>query len=317
MNIPVVFITDENFIMQTGVAIWSLAGSRNKDTSYHVYVVMAECSDGGKKQIMKAERDGVTIKVVEASLERYRDMKQLSHIPIACLLKFNICDLIPEEDKLIYLDGDIIVRGDLTKLYEFDLEDNVIGGVPSLDMIYDDRRLINAGVMLFNAKQMRDEKLSETLIEKRKSLGDRGSMDQQTFNMMLSERTEFLPFCFNCIPNKILGTERNTYPLKKLNVLYHTSYPDKQGMVNDAVILHYATGGKPWRYSYVACGDEWYRCFLSSPYKDVKLKRKSAILAHTEGLVKNLRNGGIKAVAKRAAWYVRSLFGKNKYKSWG
>lgn len=317
MTIPVVFITDENFIMPTGVAIWSLGESKKPETEYLVYVVMAECSEKSRTEIMKAEREGVRIQMVEVSLDMYRDIKQLSHIPISCLLKFNICDFIPSQDKLIYLDGDILVRGDLTELYQIPLGDNVIAGVPELMMLQEKKKLINAGIMLFDAKKMREEGLAEKLAAKRRELGDRGSMDQQTFNLLLSDRTGTLPVKFNCIPNKLFGTERKNYPLEKLNALYHTTYETKRKLLDDAAILHYATGGKPWKYSYISCADEWYQSFLKSPYGSLRLKRKGALRAHAEGIIRNLGQGGIRAVLKRAAWYIDALRGKNQFKEWG
>lgn len=317
MAIPVVFITDENFIMPTGVAIWSLGESKKPETEYLVYVVMAECSEKSRAEILRAEREGLRIQVVEASLDMYRDIKQLSHIPISCLLKFNICELIPSQDKLIYLDGDILVRGDLTELYQIPLGDNVIAGIPELMMLHQDKKLINAGIMLFNAKKMREEGLAEKLAAKRRELGDKGSMDQQTFNLLLPDRAGTLPVKFNCIPNKLVGTEQKNFPLEKLNVLYHTNYATKQELLDNAVILHYATGGKPWKYSYVSCADEWYQCFLRSPYGSMKLKRKGALRTHAEGAIRNLKQGGIRGVWKRLTWYIDALRGKNQFKEWG
>lgn len=317
MEIPVVFITDENFIMPTGVAIWSLGESKKPETEYLVYVVMAECSEKSRAEILKAEREGLRIQIIEAFLDMYRDIKQLAHIPISCLLKFNICELIPSQDKLIYMDGDILVRGDLTELYQIPLEDNVIAGVPELMMLHQNKQLINAGIMLFNAKKMREEGLAEKLAAKRRELGDRGSMDQQTFNLLLSDRTGRLPIKFNCVPNKLFGTEQKNFPLEKLNALYHTKYVTKRDLLDDAVILHYATGGKPWKYSYVSCADEWYQSFLKSPYSSSKLKRKGALRTHAEGVIRNLRTGGIKAILKRLAWYIDAWRGKNRFKEWG
>lgn len=62
-------------------------------------------------------------------MDKYKDIKQLAHVPLASLLKFDICDLIPQYDKLLYLDGDIIVRQDLSELYQTDLNDNYVAGV--------------------------------------------------------------------------------------------------------------------------------------------------------------------------------------------
>lgn len=315
--IPIAFITDENFIMQTGVAICSLAKNRNPDTVYDVFVIMAECSEAGKEKLLLSKRNGVNIRVIETTLDCYRGIRQMSHIPISCLLKFNLCDLVTDYNKIIYLDGDICVRGDLTDLYQTDLGEYYMAGVPSLDMVFDERKLINAGILLFDAKRMRESHMSEKLTEVRKNLGDRGSMDQQTFNMVMPDKIGILPCKYNCIPHKLLSIEGNSYPIEKLNALYDTHYLSRKEMVKDAVIIHYATGGKPWKYSYIECADEWYQYYLDSPYGTEKLKRKSAFRVHMEGIAKNAKKGGIKALGARIIWYLKALRGKQENEKWG
>ena len=247
----------------------------------------------------------------------YRDIKQMSHIPISCLLKFNLCDYITKYDKIIYLDGDIYVRGDLTELYMFDLQENFLAGVPSLDMVFDDRKLINAGIILFDAKKMRENRMSEILVRERRKLGDRGSMDQQTFNMVMSDKIGFLPYQYNCVANKLIGIEKKKFPIKRVNEIYGTNFETNKQVVDNAIIIHYATGGKPWQYSYIKCANEWYKCFSESPYNDIKLKRKNKLQTHINGIKKNLKKGGIKALFNRVIWYVKNAFGKNDDKSWG
>ena len=310
------FLTDENFIMQTGVAIHSIIANKNKDTRIDIFVIAAEC--GEKAMVLKKmETEDVHITIREASLEQYRDVKQLAHIPIACLLKFNICDLIPEYDKLLYLDGDIIVRGDLTEAYNFDLGDYYLAAVPSVDnLAQPGRRFIDAGVVLFDAKKMRDEKKAEQLVEARKSLGDRGSMDQQTFNLIMSEQTTFLPCIYNCVANRFTGASAKSYPIEKMNSLFGTDYKSHREMIDSAVIIHFATGDKPWKYKYVACADEWYNEYLSSPFGNEKLNRKSALSAHAGGVARNFRKGGTKRVFGKIVKKIKKLCGKAQTKGW-
>lgn len=316
--IPVVFISDENFIMQTHIAMKSLIMNKNPDTEYDIFVVMAECSEAKKKELSVLASDQIHVNFVEASLEEFRDIKQLAHIPIACLLKFKICDLVKDYDKLIYLDGDIIVRGDLTKLYEIDLGDAYAAAVPSLETIYLDERRINAGVMLFNAKKMRENTMSQKLISYRKGLGDRGSMDQQTFNLVMGDEITILPCEYNCIPHKIIGPEKNIFKIEDLNNLYGTNYTSSKDMVKDAIIIHYATGGKPWKYTYIPCGEEWYAYYKKSIYSGTKLKRDNKLQAHMKGFVRVLKNKGIKGILGRIKYYT---IDRNKIddttKNWG
>lgn len=315
--IPVVFITDENFIMQTIVAITSLYLSKKPETQYDVYVIAAECSQTAQNRFKLLEKKDMRINIVEVSLEGYRDIKQLAHIPIACLLKFNICDLVPRYDKLIYLDGDICVRKDLSELYNTELGECCAGGVPSLEMLSSSKRMINAGIMLFNARKMRMEHMAERLVTERKKLGDRGSMDQQTFNRVLGDRILFLSPKFNCISDKFLGDERRVYKLEEVNRLYGTRYASFKELVDDAVIIHFASGMKPWKFSFVPCADEWFCAYKASIYKDVELKRKNLLQARVTGMKNQLKKNGLKGFVKRLSEHIGYWAGKGKIKNWG
>lgn len=316
--IPVVFISDENFVMQTHVAIKSMISNKNQDTEYDVYVVMAECPEEKKDELRVLGSEQVHINFVDASLEEFHDIKQLAHIPVACLLKFKICDFVEKYDKLLYLDGDIYVRGDLSELYDIDLKDQYAAAVTSLECIYLEERRINAGIMLFNARKMREKRMAEKLISVRKSLGDRGSMDQQTFNMVLADKIGELPCEYNCVPHKLIGGEKKAFPIDKLNALYHTNYLSNKDMVDHAVIIHYATGGKPWKYTWIPCGDEWYKCYLESIYGNKKLHRETRLESHGKGFVRVLKNKGLSGIWARIKHYTVER-GKvsDTMKNWG
>lgn len=291
--IPIVFITDKNFIIQTTVAITTLVNSKRDDTVYDIFIVTSQCDDEMKNEMNRIKSKGCIINFIKASTEKYSDIKQLAHIPIACLLKFEICDYVLEYDKLIYLDGDIVVRNDLSELYEFDMGDAYIAGVPSLEMLYSDKRMINAGIMLFNAKKMRDEHISKILIDKRKSLGDRGSMDQQTFNIVMQDTMKFVSWKYNFIPEKIIGCDSKRFPIESLNKLYETTFKRNIDFEKNAVIIHYATGGKPWKYNFIKCGDEWLQGYIEAGFDKKKLKRKSKIQYKKEILVSRIKKYGI------------------------
>ncbi|MBP3604427.1 MAG: hypothetical protein J6J79_09815 [Lachnospiraceae bacterium] len=272
-RIPIVMISDDNFVMQTCVAITSLCKNKKSTTIYEVFIVMAECSDESANTFKQMEREDCIITLVQASLEKYRDIKQLAHISIACLLKFDICELISQYDKLLYLDGDIIVRGDLTELYNTELGDNYAAAVKELYCMEEDDGCINAGIMLFNAKKMRVDGMRDILVTTRKSLGDRGSMDQQTYNMVIKNKIQYISIENNCIPGRLVGDVKLSYTMEQLNSLYGTHYKNVKQLIQNAVIIHFATGNKPWKYTFAPCAKEWYEYYLLSPYGNKPFKR--------------------------------------------
>jgi len=295
-KIPVVMITDDNFVMQTCVAITSLYKNKNNNTVYEVLVVMAECSDKSEETFRKMEQEDCIITLIKASLEQYKDIKQLAHISIACLLKFDICELIPMYDKLLYLDGDIIVRSDLTELYDTELEENYAAAVKELYCVKNDDGCINAGIMLFNAKKMRDDGMRDILVAKRKSLGNRSSMDQQTYNMVIRDKIKYLNIIYNCVPGRLTGDVKMDYTMQELNALYDTSYKNSKELIEDAAIIHFATGNKPWKYTFAPCAKEWYSYYLLSPYGDKPFKRYGRWGYRFHNMSEILKKNGVKGV---------------------
>lgn len=300
--IPVAMISDDNFIMPTCVAITSILLNKSTDTAYRFYIIMAECSDASKEKIMLLndyDQDS-QVEIINASLDKYRDIKQLAHISQACLLKFDICDLIPGYEKILYLDGDIIVRADLWELYATDLENKYAGAVKEYQCMEEDTGRINAGIMLFNAKRIREENLSKTLYETRIALGDRASMDQQTFNIVTNKEYKYLSIKYNCIIGRFMGENRvDSYTIDKINTLYQENYSSIENVLKDARVVHFATSNKPWVYTFNPGAKEWFDYYKKSPYRDEQFRLKTRNQYRIEKMIEAWKKDGFKGVAFR------------------
>ncbi|MDD7027477.1 MAG: glycosyltransferase family 8 protein [Lachnospiraceae bacterium] len=295
-KIPIVMISDDNFIMQTSVAITSLLKNKSRNTVYEVFVIMAECSKESEEILRNMNAAGSKINLVHASLEQYRDIKQLAHISIACLLKFDICELLPGYDKLIYLDGDVIVRKDLTELFNIDVGDNYAAAVKELYCMKKDDGCINAGIMVFNAKKMREDGMRDILVAERKSLGNRSSMDQQTYNRVIKNHIYYLSIIYNCVPGRLQGSGKLSFTMDELNSLYGTDFKSPRQLIKNAAIIHFATGNKPWKYTFAPCAKEWYTYYLLSPFGDRPFKRYGRWGYRFHHMSEILKKGGVKAV---------------------
>lgn len=314
--IPIVFITDSNFIMQTSVAMISLIENKENSTIYDIYVLASECQSEDIKIMKEIELQRCFLTIIPVTTEKYSDINQLAHIPIACLLKFDICNIIREYDKIIYLDGDIIIREDLGQLYSIELGDDCLGGVLEPSCIGKDFRRINAGILLMNLKRMRDEGLSEILIQTRRTLGDRGSMDQQTMNLVLKNRISFLPVKYNCMVANYVGSQHINYSINEINSLYHTSYGNIKELIDDSAIIHYATGFKPWIYTYAPCEKIWFDYYLKSPYGGVRLRRIGKLRSRMSILWGNIRENGLVMGSKKTLNRYFNKSDKNRKFDW-
>ena len=84
--------------------------------------------------------------------------------------RFSIPDYLPEDaDRCLWLDADLMIRGDISELYDTDFEDNYFAGARELTsnplerLGFDD--YINSGVLLMNLEKLKEDGMLEKLWE--------------------------------------------------------------------------------------------------------------------------------------------------------
>lgn len=276
-QLPIVLICDKNFIMPTAVAITSLIRNKDAATFLDIHILCSDCApeDVRVLETLAKNEDRVTVSIRHVSAKQYGDIiRQISTISVSAVLKFDICELFPKYDRILYIDGDLIVRGDLWSLYhDTDFSDELFAAVLHSTCIVDDGRRINSGVILFNAKKMREEGMRDKLVSYRAGRGDQASMDQQTFNVVCRDRILYLPPRYNCIPRLLLNELRPpVYTMEEFNRFFHTEYRTLEEIFNDACIFHFSAE-KPWVYHDLPLADEWMHYYKLSPYGAQPLSR--------------------------------------------
>ncbi|MDC7294956.1 hypothetical protein NXH67_15705 [Butyrivibrio sp. DSM 10294] len=326
-RLPFALICDRDFSMPTVVTITSILENKAEDTFADIYVFGGDFSiEDCKKFDVFEDYKNCKVTCIPKSLDKFNDIVQMSSISPACLLKFELCDELSEYDRVLYVDTDMIIREDLWNLYSTaELGDNYLGAVLHSSCIMDKTERINGGFLLFNARKMRDDHMSEKLLAYRRSLGNRRSMDQQTFNEYCKGQITFLPIRYNCMPFRYIDEQiPQYYTMAEFNEFFGTNYRSWKDAVKDAAVIHYITGEKPWKSYDIYAGEEWYKYYLKSPYKDVPLKRtgkgaRFAKLMRKEGMSGVLERY-IKRPLRSVYYTVRGLeFRKKKWASnnWG
>jgi lipopolysaccharide biosynthesis glycosyltransferase len=210
-------------------------------------------------------------------LKKFERLYKYGHLTHATYLKFDLPDLILNQDKVLYLDSDIVIQKDLAGLFKIDIEDYYAGAVKDIgqtDNNLNIKNYFNSGVMLLNLKLMRENNASTALLNIRKSLSNLSFMDQNCFNILFDKKIKFLPFIYNCFYQLFLQ-RKDKYTLEYINKYFRTNYSSLNDIKRDSYIIHFAGDDKPWIYFNVAFVHEWDEYFKKSPFKLQKLKRKS------------------------------------------
>ncbi len=199
------------------------------------------------------------------------DLDIKDRLPRATWARIFVPRMLPNVDRVLYLDIDVQICRDLTELMETDLGSCVIAGVlegvpvdgkeffPELGMPHTCVGYFNAGVLLMDLATMREENLVEKILLFVQGHRERplNALDQDAINGALYDRILPVHPRWNwCDGNtrRILvmkpGVERERgYTLRQMAEAAH-----------NPAILHFWGQHKPWRYNYRMEGKRYERC---------------------------------------------------------
>lgn len=262
--IPIVFITDNKYFMPTMVTIQSIVKNREQSNPL-IYIVGIKLSKENEDFIDGLDIEDIEIeyKTIDFSLYESFFVGEGQYVSIAALVKFQLADLFEKYDKILYLDGDIIVRHSLEQFTEIELGDYYAAVVKDLMAIKqkDSKRLglnsyFNSGVLLLNCKKIREDSLFEKMIYEKKNNHSLHYMDQDVFNIVFQNNVRFTSVIYN------YQAYYNNLSLENINFRFEEKYKDRHHLEGEIVILHLAGRCKPWNCKTTNYFNEWYSYYL-------------------------------------------------------
>lgn len=258
-EIPIFFSTDDNYIPYLDVAIASLIDNASPAHTYRIIVLNTGLDEANVRLVKQRERNGFTIDFVDisAELEGIKSrFKNVYHFSIVTYYRLFIASLFPQYDKVIYLDCDLVVLGDIAELYGVELGDNILGAADEEFVqntkefrLYAERALgldpdgyVNAGVLLMNLAAFRENRIEEKFVELITAYDfDLLDPDQAYLNYLCRGKIHLLPNGWNKEPMPLVC----------------------EGNKN---IVHYALYKKPWQYDDVTDGEYFWHYAKTSPF---------------------------------------------------
>jgi len=246
--IPIVFICDDHYATPTGVAITSLLCNKNENTRYEITVLGRQLSQENIRLLSSLSPDVHVLACDERKSAPYAN----THVYVseAALLKFDIPQLLPQWDKILYLDSDVLILDDLTKLYSTDLTEHYAAAVKDLlgaHFGFHTRTglsaYFNSGIMLLNTKKMREEKISEKLFENKANDPWKLLMDQDTFNVTFAENVVWLPPRYNLMYG---NNAASGWSISQMAEFYDVTPKQMIDTMQNPVIQHLSSQLKPW-----------------------------------------------------------------------
>lgn len=229
---------NSGYVNYTIVLMESLFES-NPGKKFRFFVLYSQLKEEEMELMEKFVSDNNSVvEYIHIDVEKYKVFQWKERFSVETYFRLELQDILPEEiERVLYLDGDMIVCSDIEELYHMDFEDKYLiacGFSPRCERGDE----FNAGMILFDMKKMRKDITFEKYVDLAEKLNGNFYQDQGLLNEMFGDTgTRYVSkqkYNFTC----------SFYRKFKNEIVKET--PDFT--LDDIVIMHYAGPGiRPWQ----------------------------------------------------------------------
>lgn len=247
-RINICFCVDNNYTNPLGALLCSLVAS-NGHRRIDIYIISYDLTSSSKarlKSIIGAIANFSLIFITSTN----RDIQQLTteknfYVTPSTYIRFELADALPKLDKVLYLDADIIIAGDIQELWDTNIANHYIAAVENpffdrhqslgMDNSYG---YFNAGVLLANLSLWRQDDIKKHAI---------AFMNTNSAACILFDQDTLNAVCKGLWIRLALRWNLQLIYLTRARELPHYKDEIRQTLANPTII-HYTTNSKPWHF---------------------------------------------------------------------
>jgi len=260
-EIPIFFAVDDSYCPFLAVALQSLTDNLSPENIYLIKILNTDISTENKRKLGKYERGNVDIEFVDLNYYIHKVKDKLhtrDYYSKTTYFRLFLPNLYPQYDKALYLDSDIVILDDIAKLYNINMEGNLVAAAPD-DVIQfnkvfqeyaekvvgvaDYRRYFNAGVLLMNLHELRRFKFQEKFLYSLDRVKFTVAQDQDYLNRLCKGRVKLLDRTWDRMP-----------------------IPDPRIKTEDIKLIHYNLAFKPWHFEDILYKDFFWMYAQETEY---------------------------------------------------
>lgn len=269
--IPIFFAIDDAYTPFLAVALQSLVDNASKDYQYLIKILHTNVQEEHMKQIKKYESKNVSIEFVDLTyyIGKVKDkLYTRDYYTNTTYFRLFLPELYPQYDKVLYLDSDIIVLGDISKLYNTEMGSNLVAAAPDdiiqYNKVFQDyaelvvgvakyKHYFNAGVLLMNLDELRKFKFQEKFLYLLGTVKFSVAQDQDYLNRLCKGRVTLISHDWDVMP-----------------------YVNEETKPEDIKLIHYNFAYKPWHFEDVAYSEYFWKYAKKTEFYDEIIKTKES-----------------------------------------
>ena len=305
-DVVIVFACSENFVPYLSVAIQSIVDNANKDRRYDIIVLTRDLSPTSMVTLTRQTKGanvGIGFLDVDAALGDIK-LPHHGHFRPETYYRLLAPQLLPNVDKAIYLDSDLIVDSDIAELYDYDIQGFKLGATRDADTLGqidgydatvgpylrdelgmdDPHDYFQAGVLLMNLAELRRTITAQEFLAISTERMWRW-LDQDVLNKVVNGKYVRIPMKWNYLMD--WQHLRRTHIVSNAAPDVREEYDEAR---RDAKIVHFAgPDNRPWLYPDADGADLFWRYAQRSPYLEEIRAQLEDSRATVKGLAKRLQ----------------------------
>jgi lipopolysaccharide biosynthesis glycosyltransferase len=302
--ISVVCAADEGYVMPLATMVFSLIEQLSEDCKLRLFVIDGGITPSSREKLCQTiDPSRATIEWITPSqdlIQRVSHLKTSGHIGISAYYRILIPELLPQDiEKVLYLDCDIIIRGNLRALWNQEINDNYLLAVQDMGIetvsskdgllnyqalgLSPTQKYFNSGVLLLNLPKWRSTNLAWRTIEYIETNRQYIRFhDQDGLNAMIAGAWGEMHPMWNQTPD-IYRNWRNWEESILSEEIYNTArYAPK--------IVHFASSEKPWNTFIHPNRDLFYHYLDKTPWSGWRFTWWQACRRRSKRALRKLTN---------------------------
>jgi lipopolysaccharide biosynthesis glycosyltransferase len=300
-NIAVVLAANNFYVPYISTLLHSVAEHANKTSTYDINIFHQDITPDSMNVLKKEFKDYPNINIrfcdMSSRASQYSKLFTKWHFTVETYFRLFIQDIMAGYRKVLYLDGDMIVREDIANLFNEDVSKHLLAAVRDVDMagVYNSNVMqadntidpkrkdyienelkierpydyFQAGVILFNLDEMRKSFNTEEALEFAASR-QWEYLDQDVLNFFAQGNVKYLDPSWNVLYDWEFTRINNV--IAKAPIDTYLQYMESR---KNPKIIHYGGTVKPWQRPDCDFGYEYWRVARNSAYYELIVGRMS------------------------------------------
>lgn len=327
-NVAIAVAANDYFIPYCATFLKSVAEHGNSKKNYDILLLSQDVSDTNVKKMEKllSAWENVSLRVIDPSvlIDQYT-FHIRGHFSKETYYRLVLPELLPNYDKVLYLDSDMIAMDDVAKIYDENVDGYLLAACHDADTAglyngyekdkkrYTDKVLklkepyqyFQAGVLLLNLKEFRKRYTTKQILDFAVSENWQ-LLDQDILNKLCEGAVKYIDMSWNVMVDfaGVRISQIIALAPRWLNEMYQEARKNPK-------IIHYAGPQKPWFEPEMDMGMQFWECARETSYYEIMLSRMSERhsrlgTANAGRKHKNIIAGGVQCVLDHGIIYTLS-----------